>query len=318
MDHRETEAGRRQSWHGAKRYAKRVLGWRVPNAAMRAAIRVRPSAASPRLPAPVHITEVEGRIGDARFFMLRPDRCVVAKELYWGKGRRPGAADQLALEVFERLAARSDTSTVVDIGAYTGIFTLLSVAANPTLHAHAFEIVPEVFLGLFENVVRNDVLPRVTLHPAGIGEPGTVTMPVNYGGSALPDFLSTSTVFTEGVTVPVRSLDSLLPELPGDGIVIVKIDVEGTEDRVLAHGQHLLAERRPDILCEVLAGVADPIALENLLEPHGYHFFKVGETELRPSRRIRPDTHLRDWLFTTLSDEELRDTGVPVGTTEDS
>jgi hypothetical protein len=43
-----------------------------------------------------------------------------------------------------------------------------------------------------------------------------------------------------------------------DTRVLVKIDVEGTEDEVLAHAGRFLARPHVDVLCEVLAGV--PVA----------------------------------------------------------
>ncbi len=66
------------------------------------------------------------------------------------------------------------------------------------------------------------------------------------------------------VRVPFRSLDSVAADLPAGARVVMKIDVEGTEDAVFASGQRFLHDLRPDMLC-VLAGVADPARLEALL-----------------------------------------------------
>ena len=43
----------------------------------------------------------------------------------------------------------------VDIGAYTGVFTMAVLAANPTAVAHSFEIIPAVVAGLEKNIARN-------------------------------------------------------------------------------------------------------------------------------------------------------------------
>ena len=227
--------------------------------------------------------------------MLRPDRCIVAKELYWGRGRRPRAEDRLAVEIAAAAAERSDV--FVDVGAYTGLFTIVAARANPSLRAHAFEIVPENYRALFDNCVRNDVLDRVTLHHTGVGEPGArMRVPARTAGSALPDFYSSELRFDSGVTVGFVALDALLDRVPGDAEVMVKIDVEGTEDTVLRHGPRLLAELRPTILCEVLPG-ARTRELESMLARHGYSFNLVRERDVRPSSRIEPDERYRDWLF---------------------
>ena len=308
-DFRASRAGRRQSWFGWKRYAKAFLGLPIPNAALRRISRFLPPDRVARLPAPAKLSEVTGEVRGVRFVMLRPDRCVIAKELYWGRGRRPRPEDDLAVDLFATLAERSDV--VLDIGAYTGLFTLVGTAVNPRLQAHAFEIVPEVHRLLVENCERNGVADRVTAHLEGVGAPGvTMTVPAGTGGSALPDFYSSRLHFDTGVAVPFRTLDSVAETLPGAPRVLVKVDVEGTEGEVFRHGQAFLSRFRPSILCEVLAGVADPSELESLLSPHGYRFYQVRDTALAHFERLEPSPRFRDWLFSTQEPQALADAGI--------
>ena len=305
MDFRESKTGRKQSWYGAKKYVKRALSSRPVHVALRGLVRLRPELGrTGRLPAPGYLAEMTGSAGGASFVMLRPDRCVIAKELYWGKGRRPRPEDQNALEIFTSLAREADI--MLDVGAYTGIFALASTAVNPALHAYAFEIVPAVSEALARNCERNGVSRRVTIRSVGVGEDGAfVTLPVGDDGSALPDFYSTRLNFTDGVQVPVRSLDSLTDDIPPDGRAVMKIDVEGTEATILEHGQRFLSEHRPDILCEVLHGVGDGPAVEAALEPFGYRYHLVEEAGIRRCGRIEPSIRFRDWLFTTRSEADL-------------
>lgn len=303
---------RRRTWYGAKRYVKRLLAMRVPHAGLRALTRLRPELrAGGRLPAPAHLREVGGEAAGVRFTMLRPDRCIVAKELYWGGGHRPRPEDHLAAEIFAAAARRADVA--VDIGAYTGLFTLVAARANPGLEVHAFEIVPANYRALFDNCVRNDVLGRVTLHHAGVGEPGaSLRVPAGTSGSALPDFHSSAQGFESGVAVRLVSLDSLVNLLPREARVAVKVDVEGAEVDVFAHGQRFLAEYRPLILCEVLPD-ADAVALAAQLESHGYSFHLVRERDVAPAGRIEPSERYRDWLFVGGDAErELAELRIPV------
>lgn len=304
IDFRATERGRRMRWFGLKRHVKRVLGWRLPHAFLRAVIEVFPRlASSGRLPAPSYLKEVTGRIHGTSFVMLAPDRCVIAKELYWGKGRRPRAADQHALEVFAALTRGADV--MLDVGAYTGLFTLVSLAVDPRVEAHAFEIVPDVFRALFDNCVRNDVLHRVTLHHEGVGSEGVIRVPSGLRESALPDFYSSRLHFESGARVRLTPLDTLVPAIEPGARIVVKVDVEGTENDVFRSGRAFLGSFRPDILCEVLPGVADPAELESLLEPHGYRFHLVRERDLLPREHVQGHPKYRDWVFTTRSPEEL-------------
>ncbi|MDA2815290.1 FkbM family methyltransferase [Nocardiopsis sp. RSe5-2] len=310
-DFRSTPEGRRHSWYGTKRHVKRVLGTRLPHLAMRGAVRVAAPGlrASGRLPAPARLTEVAGHADGAHFVMLRPADCVIAKELYWGRGHRPQPADDLAVRMFAALAR--DAAHLLDIGAYTGLFTLVGTAANEDLRAHAFEMVPEVYRALFDNCVRNRVLHRTTLHHVGVGPPDTtVAMPARSGDAALPCYYSSGMEFADGVPVRVVALDSFAG-LPGGGRVLLKVDVEGTEAEVFAHGRAFMAEHRPDVLCEVLPD-ADAERLSTLLEPLGYRFHLVGTRALAPAGELVPDPRFRDWLFTTRTTAELRALGVPV------
>jgi FkbM family methyltransferase len=43
--------------------------------------------------------------------------------------------------------------------------------------------------------------------------------------------------FEDGVSVGFRSLDSMIEAMPADARVLMKIDVEGTEDRIFRDGQ---------------------------------------------------------------------------------
>src|SRR5437016_5808754 len=136
--HDTTEHLRAQSWFGLKRSVKQALSLPPVNAAMRAVLRAAPSLRSGRLPTPSNVREVAGVVGSARFVMMDPARCENAKDLYWGHGRRTKREDVLALETVAQLAG--DADAFLDIGAYTGLFTMATCAANSQLKAHAFEI----------------------------------------------------------------------------------------------------------------------------------------------------------------------------------
>jgi FkbM family methyltransferase len=301
----------RQSWFGLKRYVKGFLSLGMPHAVLRFLARSVPSLRSGRLPAPAGLKEVEGRVAGATFVMLDPARCENAKQLYWGHGRRPMADDRLALDTVAALARQADV--FLDIGAYTGLFTLAVSAVAPAVQVHAFEIVPAVTDALVANLVRNGVDLRVAVHREGIGEDGkTMRVPTGEGGSSLPSFYSSRMRFDEGDLVSFRSLDSVAEMLPEGDRVVIKIDVEGTEDAVLGSGHAFLASFRPDILCEVLPD-ADGAILEALLAPSGLRPFLVTDSRLEQRRRIEPDPEHRDWLFTAKSPGELRALGLPVG-----
>jgi FkbM family methyltransferase len=303
---------RRQSWFGLKRPVKRFLALGVPNAMLRLVARFAPSLRSGRLPAPSRLKEVTGRVGGITFVMLDPARCENAKELFWGRGRRPKAHDWLALDTVATLAREADT--FLDVGAYTGLFTIAVTAYAPNVDVQAFEIVPAVAEALEANVRRNGVDHRVVIHREGIGDPDTtMRVPSGEGGSALPSFYSSRMRLDGGISVGFRSLDSIAALIPEASRVVMKVDVEGTEDEVFRFGQAFLRACRPDILCEVLHGVADGAAVDGLLAVAKLHAYLVTDARLVRIDRVVPHPTFRDWLFTARTAEELRGLGLPVG-----
>lgn len=310
-DYRRSLKGRRQSWFGLKRYVKRSLAAPVLHPFLQRAARLVPFLHVGRLPAPTTVHEVTGYADGARFILRDPERCEIAKELYWGGGRRPEPDDAFALDLVVNLARRADV--FLDVGAYTGVFTVATAVANATLRAHAFEIVPAVAETLRENLERNGVADRVVVHQEGVGAPHTtMRVPTGEGGSALPSFYSARMQFDEGIEVSFRALDEAGAEVGEEASVVMKVDVEGAEDDVFRYGQDFLARHRPDILCEILYGEADSRALQAMFDPHGLRYYLVRDDDLLPVEHIRPHPRHRDWLITRRSPGELISLGIPV------
>ncbi len=117
--------------------------------------------------------------------------------------------------------------------------------------------------------------------------------------------------FEKGEDVTFRSLDSIGVLLPAGARVVMKVDVEGTEDAVFGAGQMFLETFRPDILCEVLPA-ADGARLDELLAPAGLRRYLVTNTGLEEAKQIVPDPAFRDWLFSPRTPDELRTRGLPV------
>lgn len=307
----EERVRQRQSWYGVKPFVKRLLAQPGVHTLMRGgATLLGDRIHRERLPAPARLEQVTARMAGVTVVMLRPDRCIIAKELYWGDGRRPRAEDQFALDLFASLAR--DARLVLDVGAYTGIFSLLAAKVAPSAQVHAFEVVPLVAEAARDNVAANDLADRVTIHSHGVGKDGdTVLIAEGSGGSALPDFYSTKLHFSDGVPVGVQSLDTIVAEIDTPSPAVVKIDVEGAEDVVLEHAQAFLATHRPEILCEILPE-ANVAAVQGALAPHGYRFYRVERGALRAQADLVPNDEFRDWLFSTKGADELAALGIPV------
>ena len=288
---------------GAKQYLKSFLSFKPINVPLVSLLSHLPKAERfYRLP--VKRAEVFCRVEGRTFVMLDPCGCCIAREMFWGQGERVKPEDRTALEVFFRLARAADV--VLDIGANTGLFSLVAAAANPAAEIHAFEILPKAFLALFHNFCRNNILHRSHCHLRGIGQAESLlTMPRPRPGDPLSTTCSSLTRFASGVRVQFLSLDSLARLLPPARRVLVKIDVEGTENDIFAQGGEFLARFGPDLVCEILPGISKVEEIEPVLQGLSYRLFNIQPGGLSEASRLLPHPDYHDWLFTRKSDEEF-------------
>lgn len=283
------------NWYGLKSVVTAPLLWAPVNRIVVGAVRSLPVGYwKTRLP--VARDTVAFRLASGESVKLGATlKCDVARQVYWGGGRLPHRAEQTVMRVVERSAARSQL--YLDIGAYTGLFALVSAVANPSIRAEAFEILPENFAVLQHNVIINNLVGRVVPRLEGVGaRPGNLRMPIRTGLARLPSSLSLGSSFADGVDVPVRPLDELHASF--DGNASMKIDVEGFEAEVLDGGREFIARVRPDIVCELLVDAPRTAEITAMLAPLGYRFFQFTNHGALEHAAVAPDHAGRDWLLT--------------------
>jgi hypothetical protein len=262
-DYLRTRTARRQSWFGLKLPVKTALAQPYLHPMLRSiAPRVKGLKIG-RLPAPIALTEVRGRAGGADFYLVEPFRCEIAKEFYWGRGRRTEPEDAFALDLMVALSA--DADVFLDIGAYTGVFTVAVLAANDAgARPRSSRSSPPWWLRpAEESSIATASVHRVTVHPTGVGSPDTWMRVPTRGrgfGPALVLLLGYATSIPTPRCASPHSMRSCprcwlrfrteIPQTPlrdaGPDVsdaeaprVTVKIDVEGGENDVFAHGQHI-------------------------------------------------------------------------------
>lgn len=210
----------------------------------------------------------------------------VGMPLYWlgGRGYEPETMDHLP----QFLAG---ASCFYDIGANTGLFSLLAAKLEPRLRVVAIEPNPATFARLSEHIALNRLDDRVTAHAAAIGVvDGPVTLHIPAGTHAL-----SSTLAPEGaadtlpghrpVSVHGATMRSMLAAFPIPGAI--KIDAEGFEAAILESMADFLAQHRPRLLIEVLDDA--PIArLNAALAPGGYRCARLGHGPMTWRDRIGP------------------------------
>ncbi|GAA2084251.1 FkbM family methyltransferase [Actinomadura alba] len=186
------------------------------------------------------------------------------------------------------LARRSEV--FVDVGAYSGIYTLLACVANPRLRAVAFEPNPVKLPQLRSNVIVNGLQDRVTIVGKALAaEAGCATLTIPSDDSAAS--LGTARPSVRTVDVDVTTGDEALGDLP---VGLIKIDVEGFEPEVINGMPRLLRTWRPRIIAECL----NPDSLDKVRESasafgyrHAYHLTREGPIRLE-ARSFHPCNYL--------------------------
>jgi FkbM family methyltransferase len=200
------------------------------------------------------------------------ERDGLARHIVWTDMRDWEAATQPVL-----FALAKNAEVFVDVGAYSGIYTVLACVANPELQVVAFEPNPAKLPQLRANVAANGLRDRVTIIGKALAtECGTaaLSIPPDDSTASLREVRPAAPVVDVGVTTGDIALDGMRVDL-------LKVDVEGLEAEVLMGMRRILTEHRPHIIAECL----DQRALARLCHTtrglgyrHAYHLGHPGRT----------------------------------------
>jgi FkbM family methyltransferase len=242
-----------------------------------------PGSVWKRLPVETTFTVDVTRSGRFRYSSLPAD--AIGRALFW---RGASAWEAETVKVFLRLV--EDAALYVDVGANTGAYVLIACAVNPRVRVMAFEPVPFIFDRLCNNVVLNGWPDRCWMRKEAVADVvGTTTFHVPSGGlptSASLDPRGFRQTPGTLISVPVTTLDMV--RAGTDKVDLIKIDVEGFEDKVLDGMPRVLEDDRPTIIVE--CNPDGPYrAVEATLARSGYRFFHVRDRGLVEMNRIVPD-----------------------------
>ena len=165
----------------------------------------------------------------------------------------------------ERLANNLQPGDVFyDIGAHVGYLSLVaSRRVGDAGQVYAFEPRPRNARFLARHIERNR-LANVRLFPAGLAEiRGTLRFEsrIGSGRGHLSD--------TGDIEVPVYALDQLLADEGLRPPTLIKMDVEGAEDRVLQGAARTIADHHPRLMIST-HGRAKFESVMAFLDEHGY------------------------------------------------
>jgi FkbM family methyltransferase len=196
-------------------------------------------------------------------------------ELFW-KGLY-GNYERESMRVWVALCARA--RSIVDVGANTGVYSLVAKTVNPGAIVTAFEPVERIYQKLLDNIHVNglDVRTHAVALSDRTGEGfyfDTLTEHV-YSVAVNKNILGPD-VPCERRTLQTITLDDFIRDNRLDGVDLMKIDVETHEPEVLDGFSGHLEQFHPDMLIEVLD--SDIAArLDGILAGKNYLYYDVNE-----------------------------------------
>jgi FkbM family methyltransferase len=168
----------------------------------------------------------------------------------------PGKLDIESIETEFKWLKRYQFKTIIDVGANEGQFSDKMHILFPNATIYAFEPLP----GAFQKLVKNfAVINSFKAFNTGLGEQkGEFEIEENeYTPSSSFLGLSEShiknfetAIKTKTVTVSVDTMDNVFREIPLASPVLLKIDVQGFEDKVIAGALNTISKTSM-IICEL-------------------------------------------------------------------
>lgn len=282
--------------HWIKRSVKNFLCTRIPNALLRRLLKPFSSRIPNNILSRIPIFGLIClQLPNLKKLYLRTDgNDTIASIIYWkGIEEYEGATIQLFIKLLKL------GCTVFDIGANTGIYSLIAAIDNPHRNVYAFEPVPRVLDGLKRNVKINRLRNIQVDSSAITNYDGVITLFIPPG--TIPSSSSTLQGFREtceAVSVPALTIDSFIAKNNISRVDIMKIDTEATEHMVLEGARNTIKRDEPIIICEVLKGRTEKY-LHAALDSFGYRYFLISSKGLLEREQIEGDNESKNYLFIT-------------------
>lgn len=189
----------------------------------------------------------------------------------------------------------------LDVGANTGVYSIVAAAFEQN-EVHAFEPVPGVYKMLEKNIALNK-FNNLRAHEMIVGNcSGVETLYIPNDGWV--DVASTEKAFAarfasdeqmKEIQVPSTTIDAFILNQKYAGHLLVKIDVEGAEYKVLQGMSTILRDGRAVVMLEVLNQVSFAEITKQV--PADYKFY--GITSKKPYLTIttKYDSKIKNYLL---------------------
>jgi FkbM family methyltransferase len=214
----------------------------------------------------------------------RPDSMMESQLFRYGLY---GAWERHSLRIWAHVSASAHE--ILDIGANTGIYSLLARANSPMATILAVEPIPvnaDVLQANIDASSARVIVERIAMSDTdGVAVMYMLKDQLNYMTSinddryALhPEIVGDAEVVP--INVPIGTWKGLQKKYSLAGPDLIKIDVEGHEVSVVRSLQEYIAQRRPTILLEII-GSENAVAINKMFQGLDYVFISIDEIACR-------------------------------------
>ena len=214
-------------------------------------------------------------VTESKKFKLNHYGYEIENEIFWA-GLTNGW-EKVSIKLWIKLC--ENVNVVFDIGANTGIYSLITKTINPNSKVYAFEPVARVFKKLEENNALNN-FDINSIEKAVSNSNGAAIIYDTRTDHILSVTVNKNLASPETEVIETKietvTLNSFIKEENITKIDLIKIDVETHEPEVLEGFSDYLFKFKPTILIEILNNEVGE-KIENIVKGMGYLFFNIDE-----------------------------------------
>lgn len=198
-------------------------------------------------------------------------------EIFWG-GIENGW-EKTSLKLWRKLCLEVDY--VIDIGANTGLYSLVTKTLNPSAKVYAFEPLPKVIEYLKYNIKLNnfdiEIIPMAASNYTGYASVFLMEKNHDFDNSVCVNkSLLANTTPQKKIEIETITLQNFITNYNIQKIDLIKIDVETHEPEVLEGMGEYLDKFRPDFLIEIWDKESTS-KINALFKNKGYLYFDIDD-----------------------------------------
>lgn len=212
-------------------------------------------------------------------FKMRATGKWIENDLFW---MGISGYEKASIDIWMKAAEKSNV--IIDVGANTGVFSLIAKAIQPQSEVIAFEPLPWALDLLKENTQINnfeiEIVSKAVSNKSGVAD---FYFPEENQGNIYSSTLSKdhysghNDTESKSIKVSLISLDEYCASSLSGRVDLIKIDAEGNDHYVIFGMKDLLKSSRPAILMEVQNDIIAQ-SIQSCLPP-SYLFYSIDETQ---------------------------------------